>query len=125
MRGTLEGLRAPVLSLAFAPDGRRIVGSDDTTRARIWDLRTGDSAPIEGMGKVVRFVWRPDGAGFFAVELTRAIALYDADRPSAPEAIDHPEGLDRRYLLDAALAPDGRLVCVAEEGALVVVRAVT
>lgn len=120
VRQVLEGLKATVLSLAFSSDGRWLVGGDDTTRACLWDLQTGASWPLSGMAKIVRFAWRPDGR-FWAVELTRHVALFDPAHPQGPVEDLYPDGLDTRYLTDAALLPDGRLVCVVEDRGVLIV----
>lgn len=117
---TLEGLHTTPLALAFSPDGRWLVGSDDSTRSRIWDLTTGAVRDVEGLAKVVKLLWTPDSACFWAVSLTRHVALFDVTDTSTPTAEVFPEGLDTRYLCDGALLPDGRVVCVVEDRGLLV-----
>ena len=59
----LEGHRGPVTSVAFNPDGRRVVtGSEDNT-ARVWDLSgaTPAATPLEGhRGAVISVAFSPD-----------------------------------------------------------------
>jgi WD40 repeat protein/tetratricopeptide (TPR) repeat protein len=53
-----------VSSLAFSPDGRRVVGRTDDTGATIWDTRTGDPiVRLEGhTGVVIGTAFSPDGS---------------------------------------------------------------
>jgi WD40 repeat protein len=38
----LSGQTSPVNSVAFSPDGKRIVSGSDDTLVKIWDAATGD-----------------------------------------------------------------------------------
>jgi WD40 repeat protein len=38
VRLTLPGHQAKILSLAFAPDGRRLISGSDDTTALVWDV---------------------------------------------------------------------------------------
>ena len=54
-----------VMSVAFSPDGRRVVSGDWYGTLRQWDARTGESigAPLEGhKGEVLSVAYSPDGS---------------------------------------------------------------
>ena len=77
VRRTLVGLEATVLAMAFSPDGTRLAAADDRTRARVWDIASGDGRALDGVAKIVRFAWLSDGSGVIAFSLTRHLAGWD------------------------------------------------
>jgi hypothetical protein len=102
----LKGHEASVLSVAFSPDGTRIVSSDGTT-AKVWDARTG-AALIELKGQpgtVAKVSFTPDGTRIVAAGGKNVPAKsWDArtGKELPGEAIPNPVG-------DERISPDGRL----------------
>ena len=70
-----------IASVAFSPDGTKIVtGSDDRT-LRLWDARTGDpiGAPMTGQeGPIWSVAFSPDGTRIVSVSKVGFIAYWDA-----------------------------------------------
>ena len=50
---TLRGHTGPVSSVAFSPDGRRIVSGSKDSTIRLWDTGSGQETPLSPDGKRV------------------------------------------------------------------------
>ena len=120
VRAAFEGLQAPVLSLAFSPDGRWLAAGDDTTRLRLWDVETGRSTPLQGLGKVVAFDWLSDSSALVAVGLTRHVGVFLMTDLSTPR-VHWPEGFETRYFTDGALLEDRWMAIAVEDTGILVV----
>jgi hypothetical protein len=115
VKRVLDGMQAPAIALAFSPDGRFLVGADDTTRARMWNLETGAATEVQGLAKITHLAWRPDGSGFVAVELTRAFAMFDVADPTSPVFDLRPDGFETRYFIDGTWVDDHILAIAVED----------
>ncbi len=102
-----------VRSVAFSPDGRRIVSGSYDRTLRLWDAATGQpiEAPLTGHTDVVRSVaFSPDGRRIVSGSNDRTVRLWDAatGRPIGQPLIGH-EG----HVTSVAFSPDGRASCPA------------
>ena len=64
---TLTGRTGAVFSVAFSPDGKRVVGGSADNRVHIWDVATGAevSSTANGSGfRVERLAFRVERLGF-------------------------------------------------------------
>ncbi|EMD30703.1 hypothetical protein CERSUDRAFT_120339 [Gelatoporia subvermispora B] len=77
----MSGHAGHVFSVAFSPEGTRVVSGSWDRAARLWDTRTGDLLmdPLEGHRKTVSSVaFSPDGAVVVSGSLDETIRLWNA-----------------------------------------------
>jgi WD40 repeat protein/serine/threonine protein kinase len=106
---------AGVTSLAYSPDGRRLVTADSVGALRVWDVETGQEAPLSAghAGVVSEVACSPDGTRLASGSTDQTVRLWDgrSDRPllTLPAG---PYG-------SAAFSPDGKvLACGGASGTL-------
>lgn len=111
---SFTGYREPVMSIAFSPDGMRVVtgsgwsdGSDRTVR--FWDVSTGTAIrTLTHTGGVFSVAFSPDGKRLLAgaggkVPESNTAKLWDADTGSLIQAFTGHAG----YVSGVAFSPDG------------------
>ncbi|EMD30672.1 hypothetical protein CERSUDRAFT_145846, partial [Gelatoporia subvermispora B] len=79
----MSGHAGEVYSVAFSPDGTRVVSGSWDRAVRIWDARTGDllMGPLEGHhNTVVSVAFSPDGAVVASGSLDGTIRLWNAKK---------------------------------------------
>jgi WD40 repeat protein len=80
--GPLEGHTWPVNSVAFSPDGNRIVSGSADGTIQVWDAKTGEVVvgPLEGHTLGVSSVaFSPDGNRIVSGSLDNTIRIWDAE----------------------------------------------
>ncbi|MBI5878289.1 MAG: hypothetical protein HZB53_11620 [Chloroflexi bacterium] len=102
----------PVNSVAWSPDGRRIVSGSDDETARILDAATGKELMLMKAGDSVRAVgWSSDGR-FVAGMLSKTVRIWDAQSGQLVRTLAGGNA-DVRQI---AFSPDSRLILVPAEG---------
>ena len=96
-----------VLSVAFSPDGTRIVSGSHDYTIRVWDARSGDvvAGPFEGHTDYVRSVaFSPDGTRIVSGSDDRTIRVWDA---RSGDVIAGPFEGHTSDVMSVAFSPDG------------------
>ena len=95
-------------SVAFSPDGHRIVSGSADNTVRLWDAATGQpiGEPLTGPHGRGGRVWRsaPTARGSSPAAPTRTVRLWDADtgRPVGQPLTGHTDAVN-----SVAFSPDG------------------
>src|SRR5579884_765171 len=105
-----QAYRCPILSIAFAPDGKTIAtGTDYYSRIRLWDATTGKELnPGTGHeGGVFRLAFRDGGRELVSAGLDRAFYRWDARNA---RILDHWSFPGSGVLMPiVGFSPDGRI----------------
>ena len=107
-----------VNSVAFSPDGNRIVSGgnegDNTGSVRLWDANTGQLIAATTIGEAQRIVWAvafsPDGRRVAAAGVDGFIQVLDAGRL---ERVGEPLKGHEDRVVSLAYSPDGRTIASA------------
>ena len=99
-----------VTSVAFSPDGRRIVSGSTDNTLRLWDANTGKAigAPLQGHGGLVNSVaFSPDGRRIVSGSTDNTLRLWDAN---IGKALGAPLQGHEGPVTSVAFSPDGRRI---------------
>jgi WD40 repeat protein len=105
-----EGHEAPVLALAFSPDGRLAVsgtaGGENASTIRLWDVRTGNKLRnLDGHRHNVNAVaFSPDGKRVLSCSQDNTVRLWNAETgKKVKRLVGHSAPV-----LDVVFSPDGK-----------------
>ncbi|KAJ6565680.1 quinon protein alcohol dehydrogenase-like superfamily [Mycena sp. CBHHK59/15] len=102
-----QGHSSGVTSIAFSPDGVRIVSGSEDDTVRVWDARTGDivAGPFEGHSDWVTSVaFSPDGARIVSGSNDHTVRVWDA---RTGEIVAGPFEGHSKWVTSVAFSPDG------------------
>jgi predicted oxidoreductase (fatty acid repression mutant protein) len=111
---TLVGHRHFVQSVAFSPNGTRVVTANEDNTAQVWDATTGKpvTAPLKHHGRITAAVFSPDGTRVVTASEDRTARVWDATTGKPVTAPLMHQGV----VTAAAFSADGtRLVTASED----------
>ncbi|KAJ3714302.1 WD40-repeat-containing domain protein [Lentinula guzmanii] len=106
----LKGHSNWVSSVAFSPDGKRIVSGSDDKSIRIWNADTGEAIgdPLQGhSSQVTSVAFSPDGNRIVSGSWNASIRIWNAD---TGEAIGDPLQGHFNHVTSVAFSPDGKRI---------------
>ncbi|NJN76043.1 MAG: WD40 repeat domain-containing protein [Synechococcaceae cyanobacterium RL_1_2] len=93
-----------VLSVAFSPEGNRLVSGSDDLNFKLWDLTEGSSRNLEqGFDEVWAIAYSPDGQTLASVTKDHRIALWDVGSRQIKQLLTGHTG----EVLDLEFTPNG------------------
>jgi len=106
----LQGHTDIVTSVAFSPDGRRIVSGSYDRSVRLWNAQTGQpiGQPLQGHTAIVSSVaFSPDGRRIVSGSYDRSVRLWNAQ---TGQPIGQPLQGHTAIVSSVAFSPDGRRI---------------
>src|SRR5450432_201589 len=110
MQNVLEGHTMHVNSIAFSPDGHRIVSGSGDKTIRVWDAETGAvvAGPCHGHSDWVTSVaFSPDGHRIVSGSGDKTIRVWDAETGAVVAGPCHGHS---DYVTSVAFSPDGHRI---------------
>jgi WD40 repeat protein len=110
LREPLEGHTKLVTSVAFSPDGKRIVSGSNDNTVCIWDAETGAALrePLEGhTDRVTSVAFSPDGKRIVSSSLDKTVRIWDVETGAA---LREPLEGHASWVTSVRFPPNGRSI---------------
>ena len=115
--------KTEVNSIAFRPDGERVVSAGADGAVKVWNSRTGKELQTISAHSdtVVAVAFHPDGRHVASVGADKQVKIWDLAMTDLPVFTGPCDAL-RKYgsAYTVAFSPDGRLLAVGNDGKLIV-----
>ncbi|MDJ0582934.1 caspase family protein, partial [Crocosphaera sp.] len=112
IQSTLQGHQYPVRSVAFSPDGKRIVSGSDDNTIKVWNAENPSSEPLHTFNghqaDVNSVAFSPDGKRIVSGSNNNTIKVWSLDNPSS-EALQTFNG-HQGSVRSVAFSPDGKRI---------------
>ncbi|KAF8835697.1 WD40 repeat-like protein [Paxillus ammoniavirescens] len=117
---TISGHEATILSIAYLPDGERVVSCSDDRTVRIWDAGNAEQegTSMQHDGRVYTLTVTRDGQRILSGGKDRGIKVWDVETHELIEEWESHEG----DILAIALSPDNRLAANGDGKGKIVIR---
>jgi WD40 repeat protein len=109
---TLIGHRLSVWSVAFSPDGKRLVSGSDDNILRVWDMDTRQQSLEMQGGTTYKVAYSPDGKRLVSGHRNKSLKMWDAETGRELATFKAYTG----NLCAVALTNDGRCLAASSEG---------
>jgi WD40 repeat protein len=105
--------KSQITSVAFHPDGRRLIVASQDGTTRVWELATAgpEITPLQAIGGASRAAFSRDGRRALTIDWDWTARIWDLSKAGA-EPITVPEKFSG-YINYATFSPDGRRVVTA------------
>ncbi|MFB9626758.1 NACHT and WD40 repeat domain-containing protein [Nonomuraea helvata] len=123
LRPAITGHAAPIITMAFLPDGRHVVAGGRTERALVWNVADRTPPVVaasilhEPEGRVTTVIdalgLSPDGKLLATGTWTWGIGLFDLSDPSRPTLLSTTARAHNDLVAGLAFSPDGTLLASA------------
>ncbi|HEV3080915.1 MAG TPA: protein kinase [Gemmataceae bacterium] len=102
---------APVMAVAFSPDGLTLLTADARGMARLWDARTGEprGVPMRHQNGIWAVAFSPDGQSVLSGSADQTARVWDA-HTGQPRGEPLQQGGN---VLSVAFSPNGRMILTA------------
>jgi WD40 repeat protein/serine/threonine protein kinase len=121
---TIHWPAANVLSLAFSPDGRWLVGGTEHDQIRFWDAESGQEVrTLRGhTGSVNRLAFSPNGRRLASASADNAVKLWDVDSGQEVLTLNAPQSVSARTQGFSAVAfsSDGTRLAACADGQVLI-----
>jgi WD40 repeat protein len=115
---TLTGHTGRVRTVAWSPDGTKIVTTSGDETAKIWSAATGALlTTIQGFYYVSHFCWSPDGSKIAGKTDDTTVTIWAATSGNVLFALDHYPS----YIQRVSWSPDGSKIAVGYDDAATVI----
>jgi WD40 repeat protein/energy-coupling factor transporter ATP-binding protein EcfA2 len=108
-----EGKSSAVWSVAFSPDGKKLVSGSENGTIRLWDVESGALVYVYTghMGRIAGVAFSPDGKIIASASGDRTVRLWDT---VSGNLVEEFTGHNDR-VSDVAFSPDGKVLASASE----------
>ena len=115
--------KAPVVRLAFSPDGRILISVDSPGTMHLWDTQTGEYKRVQRLAiPIISMAISPDGKTLVTADIGQKIRFWDMQMGAEIQLFDRTRGdilhiydVQKGSIYSLAFSPDGLLLATGNE----------